>query len=47
MLARRRRVVARVLMAGGAMLGLSFLSQPGSRRFYVLSLGGASTWLAH
>lgn len=27
------------------MLGLSFSSQPGSRRFYLLTLGVASTWL--
>ena len=33
--AHRRRVVARVLVGGAAMLGLSFSTQPGSRRFYV------------
>ena len=27
------------------MLGLSFSSQPGSRQFYVLTLGVASTWM--
>jgi uncharacterized protein len=44
-LAHRRRVVARVLVGGAAALGLSFSSQPGSPRFYVLTLGVASTWL--
>jgi uncharacterized protein len=40
-----RRRMARVLVGGAAMLGLSFSSEPGSPRFYVLSLGAASTWL--
>ncbi len=43
--AYRRRVVGRVAVAGAGMLGLSFYSEPGSRRFYVLTLGVASTWL--
>ena len=43
--AHRRRVVGRVAVAGAGMLGLSFYSEPGSRRFYVLTLGVASTWL--
>ena len=43
--AHRLRVVTRVAVAGAGMLGLSFSSEPGSRRFYVLTLGVASTWL--
>ena len=43
--AHRRRVVTTVTVAGAGMLALSFSSEPGSRRFYVLTLGVASTWL--
>jgi CAAX protease family protein len=39
------RRMAGVLVGGAGMLGLSFSSEPGSRRFYVLTLGAASTWL--
>ena len=44
-LAHRRRVVAGVAVGGAGLLGLSLSSEPGSRRFYVLTLGVASTWL--
>jgi uncharacterized protein len=43
--ARRRRVVTGVAITGAGMLALSFSSEPGSRRFYVLTLGVAGTWL--
>ena len=43
--AHRRRVVAGVAVGGAGLLGLSLSSEPGSRRFYVLTLGVASTWL--
>ena len=39
------RRMASALVGGAAMLGLSFSSEPGSGRFYVLTLGAASTWL--
>jgi uncharacterized protein len=43
--AHRRRVVAGVAVGGAGLLGLSLSSEPGSRRFYVLTWGVASTWL--
>jgi membrane protease YdiL (CAAX protease family) len=43
--AHRRRVVAGVTIGGAGLLGLSLSSEPGSRRFYVLTLGVATTWL--
>ena len=42
--ARRRRIVTGVGIAGATLLGLSLSSKPGSRRFYVLTLGVAATW---
>lgn len=42
--ARRRQVVAGVGVAGATLLGLSLSSKPGSRRFFVLTLGVAATW---
>jgi uncharacterized protein len=41
----RRRVVAAAAVGGAGLLGLSLSSEPGSRRFYVLTLGVAGTWL--
>ena len=38
-------MVAGVAVGGAGLLGLSLSSEPGSRRFYVLTLGVASTWL--
>jgi hypothetical protein len=43
--AHRRRVVAGVAVGGAGLLGLSLSSEPGSPRFYVLTLGVATTWL--
>ena len=43
--AHRRRVVAGVSVAGAGLLGVSLSSEPDSPRFYVLTLGVASTWL--
>jgi membrane protease YdiL (CAAX protease family) len=45
-LARRRRVVAAVSVAGAGLLGVSLSSDPGSRRFYATSLGVAGLWAA-
>ena len=44
-LTHRRRVVAGAAVGGTGLLGLSLSSEPGSQRFYVLTLGVASTWL--
>jgi membrane protease YdiL (CAAX protease family) len=43
---RRRRVVAATSLLGATVLGLSLSTQPGSRRFYVLTLSTAATWIA-
>lgn len=43
-LIRRRRIVALVSVAGGALLGRSLSTRPGSREFYALTLGVAGTW---
>ena len=43
-LVRRRRVVAGTSVLGAAVLGLSLATEPGSRRFYVLTLSAAGTW---
>ena len=43
-LARRRRVVAAVSVAGVGLLGLSLATRPGSGRFYVLTSATAATW---
>jgi membrane protease YdiL (CAAX protease family) len=43
-LVRRRRVVAGTSVVGATVLGLSLATEPGSRRFYVLTLGAAATW---
>jgi uncharacterized protein len=43
--AHRRQMVASAAVGGAGMLGLSFSSEPGSRRFYLLTLGVASTWM--
>lgn len=42
--ARRRRIVTGVGMTGATLLGLSLSSEPGSRRFYVLTFAVAGTW---
>lgn len=42
--ARRRRIVTGAGITGATLLGLSMSSKPGSRRFYVLTLGVAATW---
>lgn len=42
--ARRRRIVTGVGITGATLLGLSLSSEPGSRRFYILTLGVAATW---
>lgn len=44
-LARRRRVVAVVTVAGGGLLGVSLSSPPGSSRFFALTFAVAGTWL--
>lgn len=43
---RRRRVVAAFSVAGAALLGVSLSTRPGSREFYMLTLGVAGTWVA-
>ncbi len=42
---RRRKVIAGICVTGAALLGASFSTKPGSRRFYALSLGAAGIWL--
>lgn len=42
--ARRRRVVAGVSVAGAGLLGLALATPPGSRRFYALTLTTAGAW---
>lgn len=42
--ARRRRVVGGVSVLGATQLGLSLSTEPGSKQFYVLTLGVAGTW---
>lgn len=42
----RRRVVAGVTVAGAGLLGYSLSRRPGSRAFYVTTLGVAATWTA-
>lgn len=44
-IARRRRVVLSTLAAAGAVLAMSFLAFSDSQRFYVMTLGLASTWV--
>jgi uncharacterized protein len=44
-LGHRRRVLAAAAVGGAGLLGLSLSSEPGSRRFYVLTFGVAGTWL--
>ena len=44
--ARRRKVVAGSSLAGAGLLGVSMSARPGSRRFYVLTLGAAGAWTA-
>jgi uncharacterized protein len=43
---RRRKVVAGVSVAGAGLLGYSLSTRPGSRAFYVATLGVAATWTA-
>ena len=43
---RRRRVTAGVAVGGAGLLGVSLSQQPGSRRFYGLTLAVAGTWVA-
>jgi membrane protease YdiL (CAAX protease family) len=40
----RRRVVAGVSVAGAGLLGYSLSTRPGSRAFYVTSIGVAAVW---
>lgn len=42
---RRRRVVAGVSLAGAGLLGVSLSTEPGSVRFYALTLGVAGIWV--
>ena len=41
----RRRVVAATSVAGAGLLGVGLSTRPGSRAFYVTTLGVAGTWL--
>lgn len=41
---RRRRIVGAVSLLGTGLLGMSFSTQPGSRRFYGLTAAVAATW---
>lgn len=43
--ARRRRVVGAVSVAGAGLLGISLSTRPGSKAFYVTTLGVAGTWI--
>jgi len=43
--ARRRKVVAGVSVLGAGLLGTSLSAKPGSKRFYVLTLTTAGTWI--
>ena len=45
-LARRRRVVAGTAVLGAGLLGVSLAARPDSKRFYVLTLATAATWVA-
>ena len=42
---RRRIVVALTIVVGATLLGLSFSTEPGDPRFYLLTLGLAATWV--
>lgn len=42
---RRRRVVAAVSVGGASLLGLSLSMKPGSKAFYLLTMGVAGTWV--
>ncbi len=46
MKARRRRVVTGVSLLGTGLLGITFSTQPGSKRFYGLTATVAATWAA-
>jgi CAAX protease family protein len=46
LLRRRRVVVAGTSVLGAGVLGASLSAPPNSRRFYLLTLGAAGTWLA-
>jgi membrane protease YdiL (CAAX protease family) len=41
---RRRRVVAGVSLLGTGLLGISFATQPGSKKFYGFTAAVAATW---
>jgi membrane protease YdiL (CAAX protease family) len=43
---RRRRIIGATAVAGTGLLGASLSAQPGSTRFYGLSLAAAGTWAA-
>ncbi len=43
---RRRRVVTGVAVLGTGLLGLSLSTRPGSKQFYGLTAGVATTWIA-
>lgn len=42
---RRRIVVGLTILVGATLLGLSFSTEPGNPRFYVLTLALAATWV--
>lgn len=42
---RRRRVVAVVSVVGAALLATSLSTRPGSKAFYIMTLGVAGTWI--
>lgn len=45
-ISRRRRTVAGVSLLGTGLLGMSFSTRPGSRKFYGLTAAVAATWTA-
>jgi membrane protease YdiL (CAAX protease family) len=43
-LSRRRKVVIGTSLAGAGLLGISLSAEPGSSKFYVLTMGTAAAW---